>query len=305
MNNKKSTESSQTVGISVGRAEMLISGMTSEQTDRIYEIINNLLDEDNSISGSADDFHNISVSLVSKVDDYETSLEIIQKGLEIHPSNTDLIADAIRYGSNCGKYKECDKWCEKLLKITKRRWTWRAFSFLIDYLLESLDRYEEISDEEYDSKFQEILTYVKEYQQKYSDYEDSWYSEFEVYWNTNERFRAKEILKKISESDMYCPKIWLRYADMLIDEGKFFEAEPLLEKLRNDGNIAENRSAPYIYYLHGKCKFQKIVMKKEYDDDTIEDAYKTFNLALKAANPDSELYNKIQEAKRRLDAEIE
>lgn len=299
MNNQIKDNQKQGQNISVGRAEMLISGITAEETERIYEIINDLLDESNIISGSADDFHNLSVSIVNKADDYETAYELIQKGLAIHITNTDLIADAIRYGNICGKYNDCDTWYTRLLKITRRRWTWRAYSFLIDYLIEKLDRYKDITDDEYDVKFQEICGYVKEYQEKYPDKEDSWYSEFEIYWNTNERKKAKDILYNITQSNVYCPKTWLRYADILIDDGKLLEAEHILDKLRTDGNIAENQSAPYIYYLHGKCKYEKYLKLRaagEQDNQMAQDAYDTFARVLNTVDNNSNLYNKAQNA---------
>lgn len=273
-----------------------------------YDIIDELLEENANtiVSGDADDFHNLSVRF-SRQDDYETALEIVKKGLTVHKSNTDLLADAIKYGSACGDFEDCDMYYQRLNKISKRRWTWRAYSFIIDYLVDSLDRYEEISDEIFDEKKEQILCLVEEYQKNFYDMEDSWYSEFDVYWKLNERKKAKEILEEISKKEINCPKSWLRYSDILMDDGDLEKAENLLKRLKKN-----DFDSSYFYYLYGKCRFEKLLKQpdllKDREDETIQTAiqetYRSFAMAWRLdANPG--LKEKIRSTIKRLFLESE
>ncbi len=309
MNIERKERQEKPVIKSVGQAEKIISTILLEQNSsnsvkNVYEIIDNLLEDSNKIYGEVDDFHNLSVSIANLNDDYETAFEIIQRGLSIHPTNTDLIADIIRYGYNCGKYQDCAIWFENLNRITKRKWTWRAYSFTIDYLTNILDQFLEITDAEYESRFNQILDFVEQYKNAFPDKEDSYYSEFEVYWNTNNREKAVSVLKEKSNDEQYCPKIWLRYADILIDRGQLTEAENLVTKLIEDTQLSENGNSSYIYYLDGKCKVSKLLKSKDYIYDDVQKAYKSFSIALQS-NPHANLQLKIKKSVHRLQIESE
>ena len=112
----------------------------SEKTEEIERLLNDLLDAlfscQDSLTGGADDFHNFTVSISKISNDNRSALQIAEEGLKLHGDNTDLLADAILYGRNCGEREECANWYNKLLTIDKTAWTWRAFSFSIDFLLD-------------------------------------------------------------------------------------------------------------------------------------------------------------------------
>ncbi|MBQ7681255.1 MAG: hypothetical protein IJT31_03460 [Oscillibacter sp.] len=55
--------------------------------------------------GDENDYHNYAV-VMSRLDDYLAAYEIVKRGLQQFPYNTDLLADAINYGSKCNKYHE-------------------------------------------------------------------------------------------------------------------------------------------------------------------------------------------------------
>ena len=59
---------------------------------------------------------------------------------------------------NCNKIEECKKVYKTLIKIPKRRWTWRGFAFLVDYLQFLIDRSD--SDKEIDAKEKEMIDNV-------------------------------------------------------------------------------------------------------------------------------------------------
>lgn len=277
---------------------------TNNYRKAAYEIVEEMLSdgENKTVTGDADDFHNLAVTF-SKEEDYETALEIVKLGLRIHKANTDLLADAIKYGCVCGSYDECDNWCSSLNKITKRKWTWRAYSFLIDYFIDKLDRMNEISDEQFENDKTKILELVKEYQDKFYDIEDSWYSEFEVHWKLNERKKARDVLEELSQKKMSCPKIWLRYADILMDDGNLDQAEILLKRLKK-----EDYDSSYAYYLDGRCRLGKFLRdgfaSTSVNEEEIHETYRIFALAWRL-NTNPSIKDRIRSSVRRLYFESE
>lgn len=280
---------------SMDQAERLISAFSeadSEEKEKVlYQIVDSILQrEENqaSIGGDADAFHNFTVSLVSIAQDYETAVEILQLGLAIHPTNTDLLADAIRYGYNCGKTEKCKQWLAILRQISKASWTWRAFSFSIDYLLDVNGS--DITGGSEDAHLAEVLSLVKQYQACYPDREDSYFREYDIYNRTNQKEKAVEVLRAAIGQFQYCPKCWLRYADIMIDKGDYKAAIPSIKKLCSHPNSSDSVNMGYVYCLKGICQIALLSQEPEGEDDLFSDPvydekkvnsiYDSFRLAL-------------------------
>lgn len=280
---------------SMEQAEKLVDAFSeiSEQEQVLYKIVNSIMENKANridIGGNADAFHNFSVSILKIASDYATALEIVQLGLTIHPSNTDLLADAIRYGYNCGKAEDCKKWFDDLKKIETTSWTWRAFSFAIDYLLEV--NASDITNTDTDETMKELLALVKKYQECWPDEEDSRFSEFEIYNRTNQKSKAYDVLSKAIADIKICPKCWLRYADIMVDRGEYEKAVPAIKNLCNNYLIsADSVNMGYVFYLRGIC--QMALLSKDdtddpndlfsnikYDPQKVEYVYDSFRLAL-------------------------
>lgn len=122
--------------LSVGDAHS--EACKTRDRDKLRAIADTVIHSD-AIRGNADEFHNLAVEYTREWDDYMSGYDIIRKGLSYYPANVDLLADAIYYGSEAGRYDECKEQVERLKKVPLPMWNWRAFTFLIDFYLDELD----------------------------------------------------------------------------------------------------------------------------------------------------------------------
>ena len=97
----------------VGQAERIYNRFARENNndDRMIEdIVLDLLRalrESDTIYGDDDDFHNFAVTCSNTLDDNRAAYDIVYEGLKLYPTNTDLLADAIKYGYSCGEKDKC------------------------------------------------------------------------------------------------------------------------------------------------------------------------------------------------------
>ena len=298
----------------IGQAETLLNMQrrdnpddsvgTEEMLQKLLEAIRAAEDQ-GELTGDADDFHNFSVSVSKLIQDNGVAFEIVQAGLKIHPQNTDLLADALLYGYNSGERERCKEYYKKLKAIDQCNWTWRAFSFTIDYMLDS-----RTSSGSENFTFGEILNVVEAYQKAKPDDENAWLSEFKVYDRTNQREKGLEALKAADEKFDFCPKCWLRYADVLVDRGKFEEAEPLLKKLRRNPKSTESINGAYMHLLDGQCKMAELMNSDAYEDGEVEPkevmkVYRAFRMALKAPDLRDSIKRQVEEYITRLSVETD
>lgn len=263
----------------VGRAESIFNQAQNQLDDNginnlLYDLADSLLMPGKKISGDADSFHNFSVTILKKADDYDTALEIVELGLKLHPSNTDLLADGISYGSNCGQAEKCERFFDCLRKIDYPLWTWRAFSFSIDYILD-----QSIFSGNTDN-MAPVFELTKLYQQYYPQKEDSWFIEYQIYEKINQIDAGIAVLKKAITELSYCPKCWLRYADIMVDRGLNKEAVFCIKKLRSRPQSSKAVTMSYVYYLDGLCRANAILDSDTIREAEVEQAYKTLKLSL-------------------------
>lgn len=265
-----------------GRAERLFNQVQGDgdrdedQLDEmLYDLADALLMEGKRVSGDADDFHNLSVTFLRRADDFETAMEIVELGLKLHPMDPDLLADGINYGTNCGQADRSAELFDRLQAIDHSLWTWRAFSFSADHLL---DRYLSGGTAE---DLDRVFELVHQYQEYYPTREDSRFIEYQIYDKTNQSQKAQEVLEKAINELNYCPKCWLRYADIMMEQGCNSKAEPWLKKLRSRPQSAESVDVSYAYYLDGLCRANAILDSGEFDKDAVMGAYKALRLAKK------------------------
>lgn len=84
--------------------------------------------------GSKDEFHNVT-SEIARANQYQLACIVLDSGLSLYPNDTDLLADYLLYGVKCGKEDKAKACYDILDEIPKKLYTWRSFSFMIDYLL--------------------------------------------------------------------------------------------------------------------------------------------------------------------------
>lgn len=291
---------------SIDRAETLITSISdaAEQESVLYKCVNRILDsKESDINGSTDAFHNFAVSCIKIADDFLTAYEIVCLGLKLHPTNTDLLADAIKYGYNCNDVKRCEEYLSRLRDIDKCVWTWRAFSFTIDYLL---DRY--TSDSTNSNYISEIKSLSSQYRKRYPDNEDSLFSEYQIYEHIGELSLASDILIEALNASIPCPKCWLKYADILIEKGNFSDAVKPIIKLCNYPLTSDSVNWCYVNYLKGVCQKALLVPEKEdifdeqqYDERKVNLTYMSFYQALLS----SDIYENLKQKIRKHVEEIE
>lgn len=138
-------------------------------------------------SGDADDYHDLAAILGSGDEDI-LACNVLDCGLKYFPQDVDLLADYLLYGPSCNGNKEyyttqCQKYYEILSKIPKRLWTWRGFSFSINYLF-NIKKCLATTDEEVDSLIDESLKIVHEYRKLFPKSEESYRIEAIIYKNS-------------------------------------------------------------------------------------------------------------------------
>ena len=245
----------------------------------LYDLIDQFLAQDQQ-SGDADDFHNFAVELARK-DEYVLACKVVDCGLKLFPKNVDLLADYLQYGVNCNKIEECKKVYKTLIKIPKRRWTWRGFAFLVDYLQFLIDRSD--SDKEIDAKEKEMIEVASDFRSRFPYSEESYRVEASVYHILDPE-KETNILKKALDNVKVAPKCALRYADIMFERGFYEEAAEAIGRGISDATQTQSSvNEGYIYYLSALCKIA-VIQKKNKDfiitKEEAEDIYSDFNIAL-------------------------
>lgn len=301
-------ENNPFIGITdVGQAEHILNKFRMEnpnEQDALLKMLSDLLDallaSGAELCGEADDFHNFAVTISKVTNDNKNAYAIIREGLKIHNIHTDLLADALLYGYNAGAKEECRQWYDVLLTVDKSRWTWRAFSFTITYLLNLY-----ASAENNICSIDEILNLAMQYQQYRPDTEDAWISLYRIYDAINQRKNGIAVLEDAINQFRFCPKSWLRYADAMIDYGEYEKATPVIQKMLRNPNTSEYINASYMYFMDGQCKMAELMAQEDYssgniDANAVESVYRSFRLARKAKGLRESTNQRIEEYVDRL-----
>lgn len=257
-----------------------IYGMDDDNArEDLYDLIDCFLNQ-NQQSGDADDFHNFAVELARK-DEYTLACKVLECGLSLFPKNVDLLADYLQYGVRCNKIDECKKMYKTLVKIPKRRWTWRGFTFLVDYLQFLIDRSD--SDKEIDAKEKEMIEVAAVSRKRFPYSEESYRIEASVYHILNPE-KETDILKAALDNVKVAPKCALRYADIMFERGMYEEAASAIKRGISDATQTQSSvNEGYIYYLSALCKiaiYQKNGSDAKLSEEEVYDIYADFNIAL-------------------------
>ncbi len=252
-----------------------------ESRQDLYELIDKFLAQE-SQNGGADSFHNFAVDLARR-DEYVLACKILDCGLKYYPKNVDLLADYLQYGVSCNKLEECKQIYKTLIKIPRRRWTWRGFAFLVDYLQFLMDRSD--SDKEIDAKEKEMLSVVRDFRIQFPYSEESYRTEANVYHILNMADEETNVLKDALEKVRVAPKCALRYADLLFERGFYEDAASAIRRAISDATQTQTSvNEGYLYYLSALCKIA-IMQKTESEHisrspEDVKDIYSDFNIAL-------------------------
>lgn len=254
----------------------------SESRQALYDLIAQFVRQPYH-NGSDDQFHNLSVTL-AKNEEYGLAIDVLECGLNIFPNNVDMLSDYLQYGTKGSSAQKLQEYADRLKAIPRRRWTWRGFSFLVDYLIYLHGKSN--SDEEMTALEEEMLQLTADFKKYFPYSEDAYKTEADVYACVNDIKKETEILKTaIDNEDIVCPKCALRYADIMFDRGKYDDAalatkQAMLYTTQTQSSVREG----YLYYLYALClvvKIQKSILDGETADKVaVEEVYRNFNHAL-------------------------
>lgn len=252
---------------------------TSEYRSFIVEILGT-----RTLTGSASDYHNLTVSLTKK-DLYDVACNVLEIGLSNpgYSKDVDLLADYLIYGIKCGREESCERYYQTLLRIPKCRWKWRAFNFSIDYLLHKAEALE--SEKELIIARKEMLQLINAYKKYFPSSEDCYVSESEIYSFMNQRTKEKDCLLLAYNKISRAPQASLHLADIAFEEGNYKEARDYLSKAKITGIGKNSRiNLKYVYYLDMMCLIS-ILHEKElkdresspYEREDIEELYRNYS----------------------------
>lgn len=237
-------------------AKMMSEAYRKTDFTRLREIQSRLNDPEveRNLSGSGDEFHNAAVELTrSNMFRYAYSLTLI--GIKRYPGNTDLLSDALKYGARCNAPEdELQDLYKKLQEIDKRFWTWRAYQFSFDYLMEKLPSLSGEAMEKVEGEISDIIQDFKDhfaYLDDQSDREKAYLMEFEYWISKGDTEKAEAALKTATDHELpdKCSQCALKYADRMFEMGEYEKVIPYAEQAMSIMEDQHSISYGYTYYI--------------------------------------------------------
>lgn len=279
--------------LSIGHAHRMSRLFADNNDFGALKELGHVVLSDESLSGDADDFHNLAVTF-TRLDDYSTGFEIVCRGLRLYPYNIDLLADAVYYGSGCGRYDESEKYIEVLLSRPYYDWNWRAFSFVSDYYMNSASW---LKDPELVVEgYRKALDLAKHQQVILPTEERGYVREFRIHKMLSsicaangESDNAAEELEKAEnalKSAIYNGNIvavtCCQYlAEHYFESQRYDEVIELCEKAFTFGEEQASVNLAFLLYLSGQSKDVLIHRDNAFDDsERVMDAYSDYTAAI-------------------------
>lgn len=284
--------SASTIGYSlpISRINQIVQTKLAEISDEdihqaratiseVAELVHEVLSQ-STPPGTADDWHNFAVD-IARSDLYDLCCDIIEKGLEIFPKNTDLLADYLQYGISCGRIDRCKNYYKILSKIPKVRYTWRAYSFSVNWLQYLWERSD--SEKELEKLEKDMQDLVIAFRNNMPEDEESYRCEADIFKLIHNRKEEERVLRLALAELKIAPKCALRLADMLFDRGDYEDALIQIQRGINDANQTQaSVNEGYLYYLLGLAKMA-VVMRNgsSFDETTANAIYENFDMTLR------------------------
>lgn len=280
--------------VSIGEAYNLTQTAGPVQIKQIWsEVQKNPL-----IYGEPDEYHNYAVA-VSRVDDNHTAFQICEMGLRQYPYNTDLLADSILYGSKCNQYEVCEKHMKTLLERPISTWTWRAFSFLINYLRDRRDWIEDA--DELTNGLDTALDIAQKYQQYFPNEERSYMAEYETRLllskiakddadfarATGHEEAALDLLKNTINNGKYSAvQCSLKYADVMFEQQEYDEVIKTCKRALEFGEDVSSVRLGYFMYLSAQSKEIQLYKTDDISNhERVQEIYGEYTAALAEISP--------------------
>ncbi len=167
------------------------------------------------ILGDNSDYHNLA-TIFARRDFYEGAARVTTVGVDLFPSDLDLISDLIHYRMKIGDSAGIEEAIQRLEDAHPRsRWNWRAFTFVID-ALNSLPPT--------DARMKKTLAVVAEYAEVLPTEERAYFAAHETFERYGEHDRAREALEAAEQKLPMTAQCSLRLAQLAHMEGRHDEA---------------------------------------------------------------------------------
>lgn len=238
-----------------------------EEADKhLNDLAKSICVDEVQLIGSADAIHNLSVEF-ARNGYFDYACAILKKGLmtDKFPQNIDLLADFIKY-STCSLPADSDLaevYYQRLIRIDKKCWNWRAFSFSIDYLTSRLDQ----ADEQADQILEECLKLASEYVKrkgKGRDGDRAYHALANVYLRQGDDKRCQSILQKALAQLKRAPICALQLSEIFFNSGLFEEADRCIRQcISMNINVDNSINIGYPYILSSLCRIMSAYKKSE------------------------------------------
>lgn len=190
------------------------------------------------IRGDTSDYHNAAVEL-SRNGRNKEAIIVCEAGLQVYRYDVDLIADSIQFATENADFSTAQKWIYYLTSNIpqKKLWNWRAFSFILDYLMNA-------KPENYVDDCWEYIEYYK----KNLPYEEkAFFAEAELLCSLGDFDKALSILEIAINKLTVAPQCALRLADMYMERGQY--AKVLTTTIYGFTASAETQPSVNVTYL--------------------------------------------------------
>lgn len=159
------------------------------------------------------EYHNKAVSF-AKSGDYKEATDVCIKGLEHFPNDVDLIADIVKYASESGRKDIAEDYCEQLKnRVDDKRWNWRCFSFVFDYLIKDPTNNEN-----------ECRELIKKYKNLLPWEEKAWFCESDLEEALGNIEKSIETLKEAVRTHSNASQCALKLLEHQLERGLYKDA---------------------------------------------------------------------------------
>ncbi len=247
--------------------------MESEDTD-LLDGENDDDDDDENKDNSKpdmtrDDYHNMAV-FYGKIGNLKKALELCVDGLNHFNKDVDLLADAIKYATDAGEKELAEKYYSVIIGIPYSSWNWRAFQFIIDYLIDD----KPVSDED------TCRSLIMEFKDRFPSEERAYLTESNFYDAIGDSYYANLTLENAVEGLTNASQCALILLDYYLKNGRYED----VIRVANYGIAASAKpqqdiNVPYLLYtralsmdylIHKKVSDGKPVSPVEVENLRIE-----------------------------------
>lgn len=247
-------------------------------------------DPENRVAGTADEYFNLAGWFRGK-SDYLSALMVARRGLELHPTDVDLLSAAISSATGCGRYEECEELIGRAEELGRSFWGDRLYVAILVYLRDRMGGESDTSER--------ALACVKAYEEAFPFDEVAYNQHAEILLALGRVDEATAVLEHaISgslgpdgnfQAKIVAPQCCLTYIDEVLS-GKAGRAayEKIIQVARKgiEYSAQERERANMGYYLYREAEAQDaLICSAESEKDgfgneaRVREALKTYRCA--------------------------